>query len=504
MNAGMMNQLVKVAHQSVQTTNPTPTPTNAKGDQSSELGLVMQLGQKMDFATSLQQVMQQAGLTEEQSNSVMGNILHQLQQLLHQLIGETAGQMEKLDHEFMSEMMPTLEEALSQMMQALAASSDTSSDTKSGKLLMEGIQTPGAVPLNVMLLNSSMPEGMREALQSLGKAIDSALVELSNQKQSTHSETHQQWKQVAEQLGMEIREFKGLLQQVTSSQKGFAETLLQLQGYKLNSMEGKPNSTLTTNNGNPSNTSNATVAANTLHTLGSNSESNKSLAQLAQQVQATIDSKATEVTRSSTQAVTNNVIPPEGDAPKTVQNPSTPMMHATVEAVSKGAEMGATISKTDAMPRMSLQNFAEEFSKLVIKRLDASQLNGTSQARIQLVPEHLGQIDIQLKMKNGQLTAQIVTDRVVGKEMIDAQLGMLRSSLTSQGIQIEKLEVTHQSAQQGHLQDQRHQQSHSSKSYQQRNEYDNSGNFEDALIDEEDGNFNPRRVWQGGAFDATA
>lgn len=90
---------------------------------------------------------------------------------------------------------------------------------------------------------------------------------------------------------------------------------------------------------------------------------------------------------------------------------------------------------------MQAQYFAEEAGPLVIKQLRFAQLNGGSEARIALVPEHLGHLNIHIAMKNGQMVAQFIAESVMGKEMIEAQLTQLRTMLQGQGIQVEKLEV---------------------------------------------------------------
>ena len=97
------------------------------------------------------------------------------------------------------------------------------------------------------------------------------------------------------------------------------------------------------------------------------------------------------------------------------------------------------------MQQVPAEQFVQEMNKFVIRAFQVNQLNGVSEARISLVPEHLGHVDIKLTMQNGQLTATLVTETVMGKELLEQQLGQLRAVLQGQGIQVEKLEVTNQS-----------------------------------------------------------
>ncbi|UHA73934.1 flagellar hook-length control protein FliK [Paenibacillus sp. 481] len=99
-----------------------------------------------------------------------------------------------------------------------------------------------------------------------------------------------------------------------------------------------------------------------------------------------------------------------------------------------------------AAPVMRAQHFAEDMMGFMVKQLRFKQFNGVSEAKISLYPEHLGQVDIRLTMQNGQLVARFVTEHVMAKDALEQQMSMLRGALTAQGIQVEKLEVTQQSA----------------------------------------------------------
>ncbi|MGZ9584635.1 flagellar hook-length control protein FliK [Paenibacillus marinisediminis] len=91
-------------------------------------------------------------------------------------------------------------------------------------------------------------------------------------------------------------------------------------------------------------------------------------------------------------------------------------------------------------------HFAQEMGGFVMKQLFVTMRNGVSEAKITLYPENLGQVDVRLTMQNGQLVAQFVTERAIAKELLDQQMFMLRGALQSQGIQVDKLEVTQHSS----------------------------------------------------------
>ncbi|WP_160643233.1 flagellar hook-length control protein FliK [Chengkuizengella marina] len=87
------------------------------------------------------------------------------------------------------------------------------------------------------------------------------------------------------------------------------------------------------------------------------------------------------------------------------------------------------------------RNFTQEMSQFVFKTIRFSQFNGIAEARISLIPEQLGQVDVHMKLENGQLVTQFMADKLIGKEMIESQLPQLRIALQNLGIQVDKVEV---------------------------------------------------------------
>ncbi|WP_042160474.1 flagellar hook-length control protein FliK [Paenibacillus gorillae] len=93
-------------------------------------------------------------------------------------------------------------------------------------------------------------------------------------------------------------------------------------------------------------------------------------------------------------------------------------------------------------PYVAADQFAETMSQFV-QKLDISILNGgKTEAKIQLFPEQLGQVDVRITMQNGQLTAVFHTDTVSAKDVLDNQMAQLRAALQAQGLSVDKLEVT--------------------------------------------------------------
>lgn len=87
------------------------------------------------------------------------------------------------------------------------------------------------------------------------------------------------------------------------------------------------------------------------------------------------------------------------------------------------------------------QQWIEQSAPFIIKQVKIAQSSGFSEARIALVPEQLGHVNIHIVMKNGQMIAQFMAETIQGKMLLEGQLTQLRHVLQEQGIQVNKLEV---------------------------------------------------------------
>jgi len=85
------------------------------------------------------------------------------------------------------------------------------------------------------------------------------------------------------------------------------------------------------------------------------------------------------------------------------------------------------------------RNFTEELGKIMIKSFKLP--DGASETKIQLHPQELGQIDVKLVANNGQISAQLITETALGKELLESQISQLKQSLTQQGYQVNRIEV---------------------------------------------------------------
>jgi flagellar hook-length control protein FliK len=98
-----------------------------------------------------------------------------------------------------------------------------------------------------------------------------------------------------------------------------------------------------------------------------------------------------------------------------------------------------------AMPaQVPVQQFAEQIEKFLVKQFQLTQGNGVSEAKLSLTPEHLGQVDIRIVMQNGQVTAHFIAENAMARDLLENQMSQLRTALSGQGLQVDRLEVVQQ------------------------------------------------------------
>ena len=165
------------------------------------------------------------------------------------------------------------------------------------------------------------------------------------------------------------------------------------------------------------------------------SDADKHLEKLHQQsnrVSLTAEQQA--VSSSANQAVAVN-----SGAEENAAVPVNQLMHARTVPVSAPSNQAATTF-------VFADKFADTMSGMIVQKFSIATFNGISEAKLKLYPEQLGQVDVRITMQNGQLTAVFQTDTSMAKELIENQMAQLRAALQAQGLNVDKLNVTHEQA----------------------------------------------------------
>ncbi len=85
---------------------------------------------------------------------------------------------------------------------------------------------------------------------------------------------------------------------------------------------------------------------------------------------------------------------------------------------------------------------AQDVVRQVVEEIKMTVKADTASFEMQLNPEHLGKINLQVAAKNGVVTAQIATETLEAKEILEAQISTLKETLEHQGVKVEAVEVS--------------------------------------------------------------
>lgn len=78
----------------------------------------------------------------------------------------------------------------------------------------------------------------------------------------------------------------------------------------------------------------------------------------------------------------------------------------------------------------------------IIDQINVNAKPGMTSLEVQLYPEHLGKVIVEVSAKDGILNAKIAAETENAKNAIEGQLTLLKDSLNNQGIKVESVEVT--------------------------------------------------------------
>ncbi|EXX92310.1 flagellar hook-length control protein FliK [Paenibacillus darwinianus] len=153
-----------------------------------------------------------------------------------------------------------------------------------------------------------------------------------------------------------------------------------------------------------------------------------------------------------------------------------------LSGLAEGARPVAEGAKMQAQQSVPVNRFFETMTGMIVKQFGLTKANGVTEAKLLLTPEHLGQVDVRISLQNGQLTAQFVAENAAAKDMLENQLAQLRSALQSQGLQVEKLEVSYGTQQSQMFQDGRERE-HGGQAFQQQRGNENGSSTDGGIAD---------------------
>ena len=110
------------------------------------------------------------------------------------------------------------------------------------------------------------------------------------------------------------------------------------------------------------------------------------------------------------------------------------------DAVKESGSMNQTVQSAEK---------TEQYSQISTEILSRLEQKNTSEFRMQLHPEDLGQIDVKLKLHDGKLIIDILAASAKTQELLTSQVDKLIASIGLQNVQVESVQVGQQMNQQG-------------------------------------------------------
>ncbi|MCM1496993.1 MAG: flagellar hook-length control protein FliK [Clostridium sp.] len=100
------------------------------------------------------------------------------------------------------------------------------------------------------------------------------------------------------------------------------------------------------------------------------------------------------------------------------------------------------IDQTDALGKMEPQPVrSAEVIQQIVEQVRVHMSQSTTSMEMQLYPEHLGKIQINVVAKDGVMTARIVAENEAAKQAIEGGLTNLKEALQQQDLKVEAIEV---------------------------------------------------------------
>ena len=94
-------------------------------------------------------------------------------------------------------------------------------------------------------------------------------------------------------------------------------------------------------------------------------------------------------------------------------------------------------AQATAPPRSVQSNLVNQ----IVGRAVFLQRNGQSEVRMDLKPDHLGRIQMKISTESQRVTIQMLAETPMARDIIEANLGQLRTDLASQGLDVDHLDV---------------------------------------------------------------
>ena len=101
-------------------------------------------------------------------------------------------------------------------------------------------------------------------------------------------------------------------------------------------------------------------------------------------------------------------------------------------------------------PSPSYRTLAQEVVSLIVKKVKVELLKGVQRIDVQLKPELLGGLRVEVEMRQGELLARITAQTEQAKRIVEAHLTEIQRGLEARGLRFENLHLTLAAQQEAH------------------------------------------------------
>lgn len=131
---------------------------------------------------------------------------------------------------------------------------------------------------------------------------------------------------------------------------------------------------------------------------------------------------------------------PETTAKSQTGTKSSPQEQVSFQTTTQTINNGQTVEvvQTVTQSQIDVESILRQISQMT--RISVTQAQ--SSIEMQLNPENLGKVYLQVISKEGAITAQIAAQNEAVKEVIESQIAVLKENMNQQGMKVEAIEVT--------------------------------------------------------------
>ncbi len=167
----------------------------------------------------------------------------------------------------------------------------------------------------------------------------------------------------------------------------------------------------------------------------------------------------------------------------------TDMISGSVQFMQMSRPEQLTLTLSNGSKQVQTEQLIKQFENILAKS-QFSNVNGVQRLFLQLNPGHLGALRIEIIQQDSVMVAKIVTSTQAAKEAIEGQLNHLKQAFNSQNIQVERVEISQQTAGQERFLNRDGEQEQTKQDQAERKEeqtvdQDFSSSFEEALLNTE-------------------